>query len=49
LLERALHGGNDLYYLKEDFIDYGDGRPLIAENAAIRVDNPNPSKKRMDC
>jgi hypothetical protein len=44
-LERALHGGRNHYYLREDFIDYGDGRPLTAENAAIRVENPNSSKR----
>jgi hypothetical protein len=45
LVEQALHGGGDLFYLKEDFKGYGDGRPLTAENAAIRCEHPDPSKK----
>jgi hypothetical protein len=41
LLMRALHGGGDqLYYLHPGFAGYGDGRPLTAENAAWRVENP---------
>jgi hypothetical protein len=41
-----LHGGeNQLYYLQKGFQGYGDGRPLTAENAAIRIGNPNAPKK----
>jgi len=44
LLERALHGGNNLYYHKKSFVGYGDGRPLTTKNASIRIENPDPSK-----
>jgi hypothetical protein len=45
LLARALCSGNNLYYIKEEFTGYGDGRPLTAENAAIRCEHPDPEKK----
>jgi hypothetical protein len=45
LIEKALHSENHLFYLKEGFHGYGDGRPLTAENAAIRCEHPDPAKK----
>ncbi len=45
LLERALKSGGHLYYIGRDFSDYGDGRPLTAENAAIRIGNPEAPRK----
>ncbi|MGD9099549.1 MAG: SMI1/KNR4 family protein [Anaerolineae bacterium] len=46
LLECALRGGGDnVYYSQKGFIGYGDGRPLTAENAAIRIDNPQAPQK----
>ena len=45
LLNLALHSNGNLYYLQEDFISYGDGLPLTAENAAIRIENPEAPKK----
>jgi cell wall assembly regulator SMI1 len=46
LLERALQGGGDsVYYVQKGFIGYGDGRPLTAENAAMRIDNPEAPQK----
>ena len=46
LLERALSGeNNNIYYLQKGFTGYGDGRPLTAENAAIRIGNPEAPKK----
>jgi cell wall assembly regulator SMI1 len=45
LLECALRGGGDAYYLQEGFIGYGDGRPLTPQNAAIRIDNPEAQEK----
>jgi hypothetical protein len=46
LLECALRGGgNSVYYLQEGFLGYGDGRPLTAENAAIRIGNPEAPQK----
>ncbi len=45
LLDLALHSNGNLYYLQENFIGYGDGLPLTAENAAIRIENPEAPKK----
>lgn len=45
LLARALESKGSAFYLEKDFVDYGDGRPLTAENAALRVDNPEAPKK----
>jgi hypothetical protein len=45
LLDLALHNGHNLYYLQNNFVGYGDGMPLTAENAAIRIENPGASKK----
>jgi cell wall assembly regulator SMI1 len=39
LLSRALRSKDRLYYFEEDFIGYGDGLPLTAENAAVRIEN----------
>ena len=41
LLQCALRGGGDkLFWLDEDFVGYGDGMPLTAENASIRIEGP---------
>ncbi len=45
LLRLALHSNDKLYYLQEDFTGYGDGLPLTAENASIRIENPEAPKK----
>jgi hypothetical protein len=45
LLEKALHGGEGLYYLQKDFIGYGDGLPLTAANAALRIENAEAPRK----
>ncbi len=45
LLERALHSGGNLFYAKDGFADYGDGRPLTWENAALRISNPKAPRK----
>jgi cell wall assembly regulator SMI1 len=46
LLDCALRGGGDtVYYTKKTFVGYGDGRPLTAENAAMRIDNPEAPRK----
>jgi hypothetical protein len=45
LLDQALHSGNRLFFLEKGFVGYGDGMPLTAENASIRIENPEaPSK-----
>ena len=45
LLDRALRGGDNQYWLQEGFIGYGDGRPLTPENAATRIGNPEAPEK----
>jgi hypothetical protein len=41
LLHSALRsGGDSLFWFHEDFVDYGDGMPLIAQNAALRIEGP---------
>lgn len=45
LLSRALQSQDRLYYLEEHFITYGDGLTITAENAAIRIENPEASQK----
>ncbi len=46
LLEKALAGGNEnVYFLQNGFIGYGDGRPLTVENATLRIGNPEAPKK----
>ncbi len=46
LLDRSLHNGNEQhFFLQDGFKDYGDGIPLTAENAALRIDQPKAPKK----
>lgn len=46
LLEHALHGRDDkVYYLEEGFIGYGDGMPLLPENATRRIENSEAREK----
>jgi cell wall assembly regulator SMI1 len=45
LLDQALHGGKELFFLQKGFVGYGDGMPLTAENASIRIENPEAPRK----
>lgn len=45
LLTRALESHSGLFYIQDGFTDYGDGRPLTVENAALRIANPEAPKK----
>jgi hypothetical protein len=44
-LRRSLENRGSVYFLEPDFIDYGDGRPLTANNATIRIENPKAPRK----
>lgn len=41
LLERSLENGDQQFYLKEGFIDYGDGLEIKPETAIFRISNKN--------
>ena len=46
LVRSALEGGGDrLFWGQEGFVPYGDGMPLTARNAAIRIDNPEAQEE----
>jgi hypothetical protein len=46
LVRSALEGGGDkLFWLHEGFVSYGDGMPLTAHNAAMRIENPEAPEK----
>ena len=46
LLAQALHNGDNQHFnIQEGFKGYGDGRPLTAENASLRIENPEAHRK----